>query len=239
MVVGGVVLGLIGSRWGRFGGVEVCRLRPDDASYNFKEDMPAAEHVFAELQDDVPMTLLGKHAAYRVGLTSGDFKSWERGSDFPSLFATAKDQMNAFRESSPDIFYRVYPVPEDKRNDRDWVDNLPGGVLSRPYDPLLALHFVRPDLFAAKSVSGGRHIVVGNTDGEHGVPDGDQCRSELCRLVNQAADMMRKPVLLITDIGRDIDDTVALFTLRAAPAIDFVGVVTTGGATLDRAKQAR
>jgi inosine-uridine nucleoside N-ribohydrolase len=47
------------------------------------------------------------------------------------------------------------------------------------------------------------------------------------------------PVLLITDIGRDIDDTIALFVLRALPSTKCVGLVTTGGSTPKRAMQAR
>jgi hypothetical protein len=59
---------------------------------------------------------------------------------------------------------------------------------------LLALHFVQPELFNSEVVPGGRHVVVGNSAAAaaggngHGVRDGDQCRAELCKLVNRAAD---------------------------------------------------
>jgi hypothetical protein len=46
----------------------------------------------------------------------------------------------------------------------------------------------------------------------------------------------RTPVLLITDLGRDIDDTCALLALCASPELELVGVVTCGGNSEARAK---
>ncbi len=46
----------------------------------------------------------------------------------------------------------------------------------------------------------------------------------------------RTPVLLITDLGRDIDDTCALLALCSSPELELVGVVTCGGNSEARAK---
>ena len=46
----------------------------------------------------------------------------------------------------------------------------------------------------------------------------------------------REPVLIITDIGRDIDDTIALMV--ASQTCHIVGVVTCGGAGQKRAASA-
>ena len=43
-------------------------------------------------------------------------------------------------------------------------------------------------------------------------------------------------MLLITDLGRDIDDTCALLALCASPELELVGVVTCGGNSVARAK---
>mgnify|MGYP001343103290 CR=1 FL=1 len=64
-----------------------------------------------------------------------------------------------------------------------------------------------------------------------------ECKQKLLELISCAADDMRKPVLLITDMGASVDDAITLFILQATPAIDLVGVVTTGGSEQKRARQ--
>jgi hypothetical protein len=171
---------------------DAARLLPNlDKSYNFREDGPAAEHVFKEMQDDVPFVSLGSAAAYRVGLKVEDFASWDRGSGLPSLRAIVYDSLSAFRTSSPDVFYSVYPVPEDKRGDSKWYDNMKDGIVSHPYDPLLALSLVQPELFTWESCGAkSRHRTIGNSTENHGVPDSEECQKALHRLVNISADMM-------------------------------------------------
>ena len=79
-----------------------ARLAPSDDAFNLREDMEAARFVFEALQDHVPFTLLGKHAAYRNGLTCEDFRSWSAlvKSGAVDLFEMAKDQMNGFRTAA-------------------------------------------------------------------------------------------------------------------------------------------
>ena len=45
---------------------------PSSIAFNFREDMDAASLVFDQLQDFVPFTLVGKFAAYEVGITTAD-----------------------------------------------------------------------------------------------------------------------------------------------------------------------
>ena len=54
-------------------------MTPESQAYNFRCDMAAAEAVFAGLQRDVPFTLLGKFAAYQVGITKQELASLNRG----------------------------------------------------------------------------------------------------------------------------------------------------------------
>ncbi len=73
-------------------------------------------------------------------MTRGDLQKLNR-EGLPSMALMARDQMNAFRLDAPDLFYRLYPVPEQHRNleTMDWYDNLPGDIISHPYDPLATL----------------------------------------------------------------------------------------------------
>ena len=59
-------------------------------SYNFKCDKQAAVKVFEALSGKVPFRMLGKHAAYKVGIKIQDFQTWNRGDDKPSVENAAK-----------------------------------------------------------------------------------------------------------------------------------------------------
>jgi hypothetical protein len=189
-------------------------LRPSAEAFNFREDMPAATEVLDALSPCVPFVVLGKHAARRVGVTVDDFERWTSlaSSDshqtrrpassasldsqdtsshcaplaMPSLLAMAVAQMNTFRLASPDTFYQIYRIPERLRTDAaDWYRALPDGVISMPYDPLLVLALVRPDLFQPQYAVGGphTHMLIGNSEEEHGVPDRELVRAALSALV--------------------------------------------------------
>lgn len=153
----------------------------------------------------------------------------------------------------PNVFYRLYPVPEDKRGDNDWFKSIT--YVSHPFDPLLTVSACHPDLFVLEPVpnkSGrGDHLIIGRLadDGVSGVPDPDRARAELSRAVTAAGSRIQYatkpepvPVLLVTDIGRHVDDTLALLALaqyQAEGRIRLAGVVTTGGKAEDRARLAR
>ena len=50
---------------------------------------------------------------------------------------------------------------------------------------------------------------------------------------------MRRPVLLDTDIGTDVDDLLALALLVGAPEVQLIGVTTVYGDTVLRARMTR
>jgi inosine-uridine nucleoside N-ribohydrolase len=169
-----------------------ARLAPSADAFNLREDMEAAHAVFEALQDHVPFTLLGKHAAYRNGLTCEDFRSWSAllRSGAVDLFEMAKDQMNGFRTAAPDAFYKVYAVPPEERTDDRWFCALPNDIICTPYDPLLVLCALRPELFepVVRAGAGGKiaHTLIGNTAESHGVPDPAATHAALCELARRA-----------------------------------------------------
>ena len=183
---------------------------PDYNSYNFSEDKDAALKVFSTLSQHVPFTLLGKYAAYEVGITKQDFQLWDdnKRDKFPSLESIAKKQMNRFRMSSPDIFYSLYRIPEQYRNETDWYNNMPMNILSHPYDPLLILliqemtyegtsisQLFEPEYIETKPLSSSEgcrasqiivHTLVGNAQNKSGIRDAGACRALILDLVKQA-----------------------------------------------------
>mmetsp|Transcript_35423 Transcript_35423/g.43745 ORF Transcript_35423/g.43745 Transcript_35423/m.43745 type:complete len:382 (-) Transcript_35423:777-1922(-) len=179
-------------------------LKPDTLAYNFRMDMDAANIVFDSLQLFVPFTLLGKFAAFRVGLTKKDFECLTRH-DKPSLLCQARNQMNNFRIGNPDLFYKLYPIPEKFKSldSMEWFDHIKGGTVSHPYDPLLALSIVedtdsindlpgldvdvstKTKLFTRDPVlcnfpeARPLHYIIGNSETEHGVPDAEKVHRAL------------------------------------------------------------
>jgi len=161
------------------------RLAPTEESFNFREDMESARKVVEELQDTVPLTFLTKYAAYQVGITTADFREWDRPG-LPSMSTIVHAQMNRFRQTSPEIFYNIYEVAEDKRSDDDWFCNLKDDIVSRPYDPLVILLIAFPDLFTRRLT--GKHATIGPTHEDHCVPSGDAVRTKLKALISAAFD---------------------------------------------------
>ena len=102
----------------------------------------------------------------------------------------AKDQMNGFRTAAPDAFYKVYAVPPEERTDDRWFRALPNDVICTPYDPLLVLCELRPELFepVVRAGAGGKiaHTLIGNTADSHGVPDPAATHAALCELARRA-----------------------------------------------------
>lgn len=106
-------------------------LLPSPEAFNFKCDMKAAEQVFASLAPHCPFILLGKFAAYTVGLTSQDFDSWDRLShNRLNLKGTVMRAIAHLKSHSPDVYVRVFGHDDDKQ---------PLSYLSRPYDPMLCV----------------------------------------------------------------------------------------------------
>ena len=69
-----------------------------------------------------------------------------------------------------------------------------------------------------------------------------RCHCQRTARRHQRTARLPRPVLVLTDIGRDIDDTLAMLTLnglRRQGKIEIVGVVTAGGAAATRARLVR
>ena len=203
-------------------------LAPDSAAYNFRTDMAAAAEVLDALQDAVPMRFLGKFAAYAVGVTKDELGTLDRAVGaapscaparaLPSMREMAKAQMDGFRQGNPALFFKIYAVPEQHRSlqTHAWYDHLPEGVISHPYDPLLALALVEeveadakrakpssltstirrpppPPLFDRRAVGepthdGARHTTIGNAPDACGVVDVELTKRALVAAMNRGVD---------------------------------------------------
>ena len=89
----------------------------------------------------------------------------------------------------PEVFHKLYPIPEDQRGPDEWFKALT--YVSHPYDPLLTIASVRPELFELERVpnkSGrGDHGLIGRVnEGTCGVPDADAVRDEVRKVVREA-----------------------------------------------------
>eukprot|EP00924_Labyrinthula_sp_SR-Ha-C_P012286 augustus_masked-scaffold_10-processed-gene-2.0-mRNA-1 protein AED:0.39 eAED:1.00 QI:0/-1/0/1/-1/1/1/0/489 len=134
------------------------RLKPSDKAYNFKNDMKAAEGVTNFFQDTTPITFLGKNAAYKINIRKENFKFWHNvlyASDLKrhktteyddvgkvDLLDMAYKQMNGFRLGNPTYFAEIYPDSKKYFDDNSllFFFQMPdSGILSHPYDPLVAL----------------------------------------------------------------------------------------------------
>lgn len=160
-------------------------IRPDMASFNFRESPEAASSVFSILQRDVPMHFMGKFAAYRVSLTRSDVQEMEASTSL-QLLDILKRTMNTFREGNPELFYQLYPVAVEHRTDGAWFEHMPH--LSHPYDPLSVLQLLAPELFSSTRVRCGEveHELVGATQGQDGVASPVMVMRELMRCIDAA-----------------------------------------------------
>lgn len=138
------------------------RLAPDYAAYNLSEDKEAAEQIFS-FQDNVAMTLIGKHAAYQAPLDREDFDTLAAtGNRTGSYMRThAIKGIECFAERSPEIFSRVFRVSADRVGELQ--------ELSKPYDALVAKAIANPGGLITQYV--GRHALIGMSAERHGVED--------------------------------------------------------------------
>lgn len=162
-----------------------ARLRADAKAFNFREGMDAAETVLS-LQRDVPFVFLGKYAAYRVGLSVPDFQSWQQKS-LPNFRCFLQAQMDNFRRGNPKLFYKLYGIPEAARHADAWFLYLEkkGQAAAFPYDPLCVLALDSPELFHGIKV--GKHLLIGNTEKEHSIPDQSRVHDALISIVGAGA----------------------------------------------------
>lgn len=153
------------------------QLVPDLDAYNLNEDTVAADQIF-ELQDDVPMTFVGKHAAYQVPLTRNDFARFAATSNPVGAYLQthALEGIAALAEYDSSTFERVFGVPVSQL---DQIDEL-----SKPYDALVALNIAKPGNLIATSL--GHHSIIGMYAEYHGVKDPQLLKTELVNGITNA-----------------------------------------------------
>lgn len=170
--------------------------RPDPNSFNFSEDMAAATAVFESLRGSTPFCLVGKFAAYEVSLHTQDILEWDDARpeatrrNTPSWLKMTIHQMRAFRDSSTELYFDIYPVDVAKLQREgkniayverkgkpgnqqpqlltdDWYMYLKDDVLTKPYDPLVVVALIAPQLFTP--VAEKNDTFIGNTQEQPGV----------------------------------------------------------------------
>jgi inosine-uridine nucleoside N-ribohydrolase len=156
--------------------VEDGRLQPDPAAYNLKEDMEAATRIFA-LQDDIPLTLVGKWAAYKIPLLRSDFERFAGTSNPVGAYLKthAEKGIACFAERAPEIFERVFKVSPDRLEDLQ--------ELSKPYDALVAVSIARPAMLGTVSI--GHHTLIGMSPETSGIEDEhiDEVKAHVMRTI--------------------------------------------------------
>jgi len=182
-------------------------LQHDKQAFNLRQDEEAAAFCFKRMQDTVPFSLLGKFAAYKVSLYRKDFETFDqilaagrpagtlKEDEAHEMTRAAKDNLNVFRVNNPELFYKLYPVSKENRNDRDWFKDIK--VCCHPYDPLMCLTLEHSDDFLPV-VSMGRHELIGMTPTVDGVPSVSAVHARLVehlqialRVINSVAQVRR------------------------------------------------
>lgn len=150
--------------------VENGQLVPNPAAYNLKEDLDAAEKVFA-LQDKINFTLVGKFAAYEIPLMKSDFEQFAATNNPVGTYLKthAEKGIECFAKRAPDIFERVFGVSADQ-----W-DTLE--KLSNPYDAVTVMALTQPELFDVEKV--GNHTLIGMTKENTGIKNPQLVKEQL------------------------------------------------------------
>lgn len=157
--------------------VENGALVPDPQAYNIKEDEEAASTIFA-WQDKIPITLVGKFAAYQVPLERADFRAFaETGNPAGKhLEDHAIKGIEAFAQRAPDIFRRVFGIDPSRLSELS--------ELSKPYDALVAMAITDPDHFAPIRL--GHHAPIGMSSENPGIINPARTKQAIIQTVLRA-----------------------------------------------------
>lgn len=158
------------------------RLVPDESAYNLKEDMDASNVLFS-LQDDVPFTFITKFAAYQTPLNRTDFERFaETGHPVGEYLKThAEKGLECFVRRAPEIFKRVFAVPEEQDAYEAFTQL---DKLSNPYDALTVMAIARPELFLPEYQ--GEHKTIGVSKEQTGLKSDTEVRSDLVKTMLNA-----------------------------------------------------
>ena len=131
------------------------QLTPGIDAFNYFVDYDAALQVFRYFHDHVPLTTMGKFAAYRVKVLKKDLLDWSSylhprlGSQMPDperLYSLSKIGLIDLREHKSVAFKNAHPAAPQTGKDtalETWFDSQSSEYgLAAAYDPLLALALV-------------------------------------------------------------------------------------------------
>jgi len=153
------------------------KLEPDVvSSYNLREDKEASYIVFNNLQkNEVTFVCIGKYAAYQLPISKDFFEEWSLSNRTPiNLLAYVRKTLYSMWRRAPDLVYQIYKVPDEFRHEQKWFNWLSN--ISYPYDPLLVISLVKPDLFQMVAVTLGqqKHFLIGNDSANAGICSHEQ-----------------------------------------------------------------
>lgn len=158
-------------------------LIPDSVGYNVSVDIEAAKLVFTKLQEGtpselgspVPITVVGKWAAYQSPLSKKDFTHIS-DTGHPNakylLSNAVAGLMNFERGPLNYIFTRLYSNGKTPSLLLEHVD-----YYSNPYDAIAVLAWLKPELFIPQVV--GRNKLIGMIEESSGVVDPARLKKQL------------------------------------------------------------
>lgn len=117
---------------------------PDMQSYNFKQDPEAIQWIFSL---NIPMTFVGKYAAYAIPLVSKDFQFFIKKNPkvWKHLYQEAQLWKMRLAKLSPDMYQKLYEKNPD--------------IMSYPYDLLTAVAITHDNMFIKETI--GRIECIG------------------------------------------------------------------------------
>lgn len=154
------------------------KLLPDEAAYNLREDSNAAQILFS-LQDSIPMTFLGKYAAYPLAYSTEEFyhMAENNGEAGNYLYQAAINGLECFAQRDSITFYKVFglspavPLADAvKQSDK----------LSNPYDLLTVISIDKPELFNSYKI--GKHTFIGMRKEDHPIAEFQTLKSLILKL---------------------------------------------------------
>ena len=135
-------------------------------AYNFDQDKPASELVFKKLRDKVPFTLCGGPAAKQLTLTYDDYHEFHR-EGMPQIEGIMWSNAEKEYKKNAQEFYAKYEHPVEYQTEERWKDFMDFRAIAHPYDPMLLLALVNPELFDLLPVKNPHNEIVHRTIGNH------------------------------------------------------------------------
>ena len=122
------------------------RMVPDPAAYNLSEDFTAAKIIFDELQDFMPINLLGKWAAYEIKFFKEEFSEFGRMTNPVGAYleTAAHKGLECFHRRRKKVCEMLYCAGKEVETE-NLIENCTH--LSNAYDETALLALMAPKLF--------------------------------------------------------------------------------------------